>query len=160
MPCLGIGIRRRAFPTFPEYELVTRWLFQTVLASYQKSNMAAGNTFKWAPYELSPLVQNLEIKFQWRQTLSFMPDSCVTKVSIVRRRSTTRIQDGGVRPEVVLSIKLESRSYLFPFKRYFHFRFQGGHFEFDCRLTSDSVGNVIVVSGTVECMAIAVGIAS
>ena len=35
------GISGRALATFPEYELTTRWRFQTVFVTFQKSNMTA-----------------------------------------------------------------------------------------------------------------------
>jgi hypothetical protein len=37
-----LAISGRALATFPEYELTTRWRFQTVFVAFQKSNMASG----------------------------------------------------------------------------------------------------------------------
>ena len=42
----------------------------------------------------------------------------------------------------------------------FYFRFRGPHLGFLCRLMSDNVGSVIIRSGVVENVGVAVGIAS
>ena len=51
---------------------------------------------------------------------------------------------------------MEPRRHLFPFRRYFYFRFRGRHFEFPM---SANVGSAIFKSGVVENVGVAVGVA-
>ncbi len=55
---------------------------------------------------------------------------------------------------------METRLYLSPFKRYFHFRSDGRHLVFRQPTTSGDVRSEIVKSGMVDNVGIAVGIAT